>query len=62
MIVNMGDEEPNLNGHKATTNSIELIETIKSLRMEVESYKVGNREVYLSKINMHQSILTSFLE
>ena len=40
--LNFGNEETKSSGHRSTMELVELIETVKSLRMEVKSYRASN--------------------
>jgi len=40
--INLGNEETWSNGHRSRAKPMELIQTMKSLRMEVQSYKNDN--------------------
>jgi hypothetical protein len=50
MYVNMGNEGTNSNGHgEGKEESMNLVETIKSLQKDVQSYKVDNERLMKSK-------------
>jgi hypothetical protein len=43
--INLGNEETKSNGHRSRVEPVELVETMRSLRMGVQSYRAYNEKI-----------------
>ena len=43
--INMGNEETKFNGHRESFDPIELVEAMRSMKMEVQSYREDNEKL-----------------